>query len=186
MSATNPPRTTRPPDQPNAWHGRESRHQSRGPYESGPSGLSDLALSHFGMPTSLLHGEVRVAFLGRTSTEEQQYPRQSLIRQLDRSRSALPSVWVIVAHFYDVESGRPASTSAGRARTTNGSTSPSRATAASRTSWSKLREPTGPSTSWCARAASRSPHLRGTLDRTSSRRDTGPDLRLERVDHALG
>jgi site-specific DNA recombinase len=79
---------------------------STGSYESGPSGLSDLALSPFGMPTSLLNGEVRVAFLGRTSTEEQQDPRQSLIRQLDRSRSALPAAWVIVAHFYDVESGR--------------------------------------------------------------------------------
>jgi DNA invertase Pin-like site-specific DNA recombinase len=58
------------------------------------------------MPLSLLHDEVRVAFAGRTSTEEQQDPRQSMIRQLDRAKSALPASWVIVAHFYDVESGR--------------------------------------------------------------------------------
>src|SRR5215470_2457845 len=68
--------------------------------------LSDLAVSPFGLPVSLLHGEVRVAFVGRTSTEDQQDPRQSLMRQLDRSRSALPAAWLIVCHFYDVESGR--------------------------------------------------------------------------------
>jgi hypothetical protein len=44
------------------------------------TGLSDLAVSPFGMPTSLLFGEVRVAWLGRTSTYERQDPRQSLIR----------------------------------------------------------------------------------------------------------
>src|SRR5215472_2287842 len=68
------------------------------------SGLSDLAVSPFGMPLALLRGEVRVAFAGRTSTEEQQDPRQSLIRQLERAKSVLPAAWVIVAHFYDVES----------------------------------------------------------------------------------
>ena len=69
-------------------------------------GLSDLAVSPFGMPTSLLSGEVRVAWLGRTSTHERQDPRQSLIRQLERCRGAVPAAWVIVCHFYDVESGR--------------------------------------------------------------------------------
>jgi site-specific DNA recombinase len=73
---------------------------------SGPSGLSDYAVSPLGMPAALLQGEVRVAFLGRTSTEDQQDPRQSMIRQYDNCRSALPEAWVIVAHFYDVESGR--------------------------------------------------------------------------------
>lgn len=71
-----------------------------------PSGLSDYAVSPLGMPTALLREEVRVAFLGRTSTEEQQDPRQSLIRQLGSSRTSIPESWVIVAHFYDVESGR--------------------------------------------------------------------------------
>ncbi|MFJ4790051.1 recombinase family protein [Streptomyces sp. NPDC088794] len=70
------------------------------------SGLSDLAVSPFGTPTALLSGEVRVAWVGRTSTEEQQDPRQSLIRQLERSKTALPDSWAIVCHFYDVESGR--------------------------------------------------------------------------------
>ena len=73
---------------------------------SGPSGLSDYAVSPLGMPIALLQDEVRVAFLGRTSTEDQQDPRQSLLRQLGNSKSAIPEPWVIVAHFYDVESGR--------------------------------------------------------------------------------
>ncbi|MQA02173.1 MAG: recombinase [Streptosporangiales bacterium] len=58
------------------------------------------------MPAALLGDEVRVAFLGRTSTEDQQDPRQSLMRQLHSCKSAIPASWVIVAHFYDVESGR--------------------------------------------------------------------------------
>lgn len=49
---------------------------------SGPSGLSDYAVSPLGMPVALLRDEVRVAFLGRTSTEDRQDPRQSLLRQL--------------------------------------------------------------------------------------------------------
>jgi DNA invertase Pin-like site-specific DNA recombinase len=73
---------------------------------SGPSGLSDYAVSPLGMPTALLRDEVRVAFLGRTSTEDQQDPRQSFLRQLGNCKAAIPESWVIVAHFYDVESGR--------------------------------------------------------------------------------
>jgi DNA invertase Pin-like site-specific DNA recombinase len=73
---------------------------------SGPSGLSDYAVSPLGVPIALLQDEVRVAFLGRTSTEDQQDPRQSLIRQLSNSKAAIPESWVIVAKFYDVESGR--------------------------------------------------------------------------------
>ncbi|GAA5109076.1 recombinase family protein [Haloechinothrix salitolerans] len=70
------------------------------------AGLSDYAISPFAMPASLLRDEVRVAFLGRTSTEDQQDPRQSLMRQLGNCKAALPESWVIAAHFYDVESGR--------------------------------------------------------------------------------
>jgi hypothetical protein len=33
-------------------------------------------------------------------------PRQSLVRQLERSKVALQESWVTVCHFYDVESGR--------------------------------------------------------------------------------
>ncbi|MFC7839995.1 recombinase family protein [Streptomyces sp. NPDC057382] len=49
---------------------------------------------------------VPVAWLGRTSTEDAQDPTLSLPRQLRNARAALPAGWVIVAHFYDVESGR--------------------------------------------------------------------------------
>ncbi len=49
---------------------------------------------------------VPVAWLGRTSTEDSQDPTLSLPRQLANARKALPQGWVIVAHFYDVESGR--------------------------------------------------------------------------------
>ena len=73
---------------------------------SGPSGLSDYAVSPLGVPVAVLRDEVRVAFLGRTSTEDQQDPRQSMMRQLGNSKTAIPESWVIVAHFYDVESGR--------------------------------------------------------------------------------
>ncbi|WP_340687819.1 recombinase family protein [Amycolatopsis coloradensis] len=81
---------------------------------SGPSGLSDYAVSPLGMPTALLRNEVRVAFLARTSTEDQQDPRQSILRQLGNSKAAIPESWVIVAHFYDVESGRMDLASRGR------------------------------------------------------------------------
>jgi hypothetical protein len=47
-----------------------------------------------------------VAWLGRTSTDDQQDPTLSLPRQLRASRDALPDGCLIVAHFYDVESGR--------------------------------------------------------------------------------
>ncbi|MGW5689599.1 recombinase family protein, partial [Streptomyces asiaticus] len=63
-------------------------------------------MSPFAMPTALLRGEVRVAWVGRTSTEERQDPRLSLMRQLERCKGALPEAWAINSHFYDVESGR--------------------------------------------------------------------------------
>ena len=47
---------------------------------------------------------VRVAFLGRTSTDEQQDPTLSLPRQLTNCTRALLSGMVMVTHFYDVES----------------------------------------------------------------------------------
>ncbi|MEW2453244.1 recombinase family protein [Streptomyces albus] len=47
-----------------------------------------------------------MAWLGRTSTEDSQDPTLSLPRQLRNARAALPPGWMIVAHFYDVESGR--------------------------------------------------------------------------------
>jgi len=49
---------------------------------------------------------IRAAFAGRTSTYDQQDPTLSLPRQLRASQDALLDDAVIVAHFYDVESGR--------------------------------------------------------------------------------
>lgn len=51
-------------------------------------------------------GVVRAAFAGRTSTYDQQDPTLSLPRQLRASQDVLPADAVIVAHFYDIESGR--------------------------------------------------------------------------------
>jgi site-specific DNA recombinase len=114
---------------------------------SGPSGLSDLAVSPFGAPTALLRGEVRVAWVGRTSTEEQQDPRQSLIRQLNRSKEALPEAWAIVAHFYDVESGRMELDARGLATGhKRASTSPSPAMAGSPICWPRPPTPAAGST----------------------------------------
>ncbi|WP_285687932.1 recombinase family protein [Actinoplanes sp. NBRC 103695] len=47
-----------------------------------------------------------MAFLGRTSTDEQQDPTLSIPRQLTNSERALLPGMVIVARFYDVESSR--------------------------------------------------------------------------------
>lgn len=57
---------------------------------------------------------VRVAFLGRTSTDEQQDPTLSLPRQLTNCQRALLPGMVIVAHFYDVESSRKELSQRGR------------------------------------------------------------------------
>lgn len=49
---------------------------------------------------------VPVAWVGRVSTDDQQDPVGSLLRQVRTSQSALPPGCEIVAYFYDVESGR--------------------------------------------------------------------------------
>lgn len=51
-------------------------------------------------------GALRVAFAGRTSTDDKQDATLSIPRQLANSRASLPPRGMIVAHFYDVESGR--------------------------------------------------------------------------------
>jgi hypothetical protein len=48
----------------------------------------------------------RLAFLGRTSTEDKQDPTISLPRQVRSCQSTLPPGVVIVGFYYDVESGR--------------------------------------------------------------------------------
>ncbi|MFI6391502.1 hypothetical protein [Nonomuraea sp. NPDC050540] len=59
---------------------------------------------------------MRVAFAGRTSTEDQQDPTLSIPRQLANSRAALPAHALITAHFYDIESGRKDLAARGRGR----------------------------------------------------------------------
>ncbi|WP_433264845.1 recombinase family protein [Actinosynnema sp. CS-041913] len=49
---------------------------------------------------------IRVAFAGRTSTYDQQDPTLSIPRQLRTCHGVLPDTAVVVAHFYDIESGR--------------------------------------------------------------------------------
>jgi site-specific DNA recombinase len=68
------------------------------------------------MPAEARSRVVRAAFCGRTSTEDRQDPTLSLPRQLRASRAALPEDVVIVAHFYDVESGRKELDQRGRGR----------------------------------------------------------------------
>jgi site-specific DNA recombinase len=58
-------------------------------------------------PTASPHATIlRFAWVGRVSTRDMQDPTLSLPRQLNVSRRALPEDAVIVANFYDVESGR--------------------------------------------------------------------------------
>jgi site-specific DNA recombinase len=57
-------------------------------------------------PESIKPAALRFAWWGRVSTDDQQDPTLSLPRQLHNSRAALPPDATIVAHFYDVESGR--------------------------------------------------------------------------------
>jgi hypothetical protein len=68
------------------------------------------------VPASLGGAMIPVAWVGRTSDEEAQDPTLSLPRQLDRSRQALPEGYVIVAKFYDVESGRKSAETRGHGR----------------------------------------------------------------------
>jgi site-specific DNA recombinase len=58
------------------------------------------------VPDDFQAAAVPVAWIGRTSTDDMQDPTLSLPRQLEYSRSRLPAGFVIVAKFYDVESGR--------------------------------------------------------------------------------
>src|SRR6266511_4849343 len=64
-----------------------------------------------GLPSPAPNGHearVRVAFLGRVSTDDQQDPTLSLPRQLGNCQAALPPGWEITAWFWDIESGRTA------------------------------------------------------------------------------
>jgi hypothetical protein len=64
------------------------------------------AVADENVPDTFKPAAVTVAWMGRTSTDDAQDPTLSLPRQLENSRGALPPGFVIVAKFYDVESGR--------------------------------------------------------------------------------
>lgn len=66
----------------------------------------DRDQTHTGSDASPEPGIVRVAFAGRTSTYDQQDPTLSIPRQLRSCHHVLPENAAIVAHFYDIESGR--------------------------------------------------------------------------------
>lgn len=71
------------------------------------AGAVGACASPLGSSTAaLMRDDVRVPVLGRTSTEDQQDPRQSILRQVGNCKTAMPDSWVVVAYFYDVESGR--------------------------------------------------------------------------------
>ena len=86
------------PEQVRAWAGRRSVGRARSPYSAAAAGGEPIAAAQ---PTLL-----RFAWLGRVSTRDMQDPTLSLPRQLGSSQRALPEDGLIVAHFYDVESGR--------------------------------------------------------------------------------
>ncbi len=58
------------------------------------------------VPETFKQVAVPVAWMGRTSSDDAQDPTLSLPHQLENSRNALPPGSVVVAKFYDVESGR--------------------------------------------------------------------------------
>lgn len=62
--------TTHPPDPDPSAPRAAGRHLSPVPVALGPSGLSDYAVSPLATSAALLGEGVRVAFLGRTSTED--------------------------------------------------------------------------------------------------------------------
>ena len=86
------------PEQVRAWAGQRSVGRARSAYSEAAGGAS----AGFAARPSYL----RFAWLGRVSTKDMQDPTLSLPRQLGNSQRALPEDGLIVAHFYDVESGR--------------------------------------------------------------------------------
>ncbi len=76
--------------------------------DSSEAGLLDWlrVVGDQNMPETYQQAVVPVAWIGRTSTDDAQDPTLSLPRQLENSRNALPAGFVIVAKFYDIESGR--------------------------------------------------------------------------------
>ncbi|GAA5156403.1 recombinase family protein [Amycolatopsis dongchuanensis] len=87
------------PEQVRKWTGKRGVGRVRSPYRHSRS--RDGAIPLASAPVVY-----RFAWLGRVSTKDMQDPTLSLPRQLGVSQRALPENAVIVANFYDVESGR--------------------------------------------------------------------------------
>lgn len=94
------------PEQVRAWAGTSRIGRARSPYRRDESDRSGDA-----QPDASV---LRMAWAGRTSTYDQQDPTLSLPRQLRASESVLPEDALIVAHFYDIESGRTELAARGR------------------------------------------------------------------------
>ena len=93
------------PEPVRAWAGASRVGRTRSPYRpTSDDPGSDAAAA----------GVVRVAWAGRTSTYDQQDPTLSLPRQLRACQLVLPEDALIVAHFYDIESGRTTLAARGR------------------------------------------------------------------------
>ncbi len=86
------------PEQVRAWAGTHRVGRTRSPYRR-----DETARPGNAEPGASL---IRLAWAGRTSTYDQQDPTLSLPRQLRASQLVLPENALIVAHFYDIESGR--------------------------------------------------------------------------------
>ena len=87
------------PEQGRAWAGHRSVGRTRSPYSHAAADGEPLNTP----PEATL---LRFAWMGRLSTRDMQDPTLSFPRQLSNSQLALPENAVIVARFYDVESGR--------------------------------------------------------------------------------
>ena len=85
------------PEQVRAWAADSRIGRLHSPYQ--PATASDAE-------PAAQPGIVRLAWAGRTSTYDQQDPTLSLPRQLRACQLVLPADALIVAHFYDIESGR--------------------------------------------------------------------------------
>ena len=126
------------PEALRAWAG--PRRVDRTPALAGPSALRESSV-------------IRVAFAGRTSTYDQQDPTLSIPRQLRTCDHALPESAAIIAHFYDIESGRKDLADGATGARTRCSRSPFPATAVSKSSWRRQTGLTAASTSSSVRTS---------------------------------
>lgn len=87
-------------------HDRLAAHPSRQHVRTANAGVSTPYSPDQAVPNRGAAIPIRVAFLGRTSTVEQQDPTLSIPRQLHSVQRDLPPGATITRYFYDIESGR--------------------------------------------------------------------------------